>query len=323
MEKKKFKINWHIIFAIVAIIIIIILVRKFWGFGNIITKDDIASISAPEDAEIQDLDYFLPLMAEDEGDFPEDDGVTTVVCFGNAPFSNDRNASDNLCTLFAEATGATVYNCSMMDSCMAAKCPTFSPDIYPMDAFSFYWLSTIFTLGNDDIVDQAFNSMSVPEDIKESVALLQAIDFRTVDAIFVMYDGMDYLAGHPVTNPNDFTDPTTFTGSLAAGVSLIQEYCPWIRVIVMSPTYAYGFDENGEMISSDKKVYADRLSTYVFNQADTCSRLHVSFVDNLYGTIHEDIAGDYLTDFKNLNLNGRKLVALRMEEALEAYTPIY
>ena len=323
MEKKKFKINLHIVFAIAVIVIIAIIVRKFWGFGRVITKEDIATMYAPENAEIQACDNFLPLMAEDDGTFPEDDGVTTVVCFGNSPFSDDRNSSDNLCNLFASATGATVYNCSIMDSCMAAKCVPFNSDIYPMDAFSFYYLSTIFTQGNDKMLEQAFNAMSVPEDIKESVTLLQSIDFRTVDAIFIMYDGMDYLAGHPVTNPDNFTDPSTFTGSLAAGVSLIQETYPWIRVIVMSPSYAYGFDENGEYVSSDKKAYAAYLSTYVLNEADAASRLGVTFVDNLYGSIHEDIAPDYLTDHMHLNLEGRKLIATRMEEALEAYTDIY
>lgn len=323
MEKKKFKINPHIIFAIAAIVIIVIIVRKFWGFGNIITQDDIDKIPTPENAEIQPLDNFLPLMLENDGTFPEDDGVTTVVCFGNSPFSDDRNSSDNLCNLFAEATGATVYNCSMMDSYMASKCYTFTPEIYPMDAFSFYFLTTIFTQNNDEMVEQAFNAMSVPVDIEESVSLLQSIDFTTVDAIFIMYDGMDYIASHPVTNPDNFTDTTTFTGSLAAGVSLIQETYPWIRIIVMSPSYAYGFDENGELVSSDKKAYADYLSTYVFNQADTASRLGVTFLDNLYGSIHEDIAPQYLTDHLHLNLEGRKVIATRMEEALEAYTNIY
>lgn len=323
MEKKKFSIMIHILFLAFVVIAILIIVRKFWGFGRIITQEDIDKIPTPENAEIQSLDNFLPLMAENDGTFPEDDGVTTVVCFGNSPFSDDRDASDNLCTLFAEATGATVYNCSIMDSCMAAKCASFSPDIYPMDAFSFYYLSTIFTQGNEKMLQQVEDSMVLPEDIKTSLALLQSIDFTTVDAIFIMYDGMDYLAGHPVTNADDFTDPTTFTGSLAAGVSLIQETYPWIRIIVMSPSYAYGFDENGELISSDKKAYADKLSSYVYSEADTASRLNVTFLDNLYGSIHEDIAPQYLKDHMHLNRNGRKLIATRMEEALEAYTDIY
>ena len=74
-------------------------------------------------------------------------------------------------------------------------------------------------------------------------------------------------------------------------------------------------------MSSDIMTYGgmDVLSTYVIKQSDSAAVQSVSFVDNLYGTIHEDNAKEYLTDNLHLNVKGRKAVAKRFVEALNYY----
>lgn len=318
MEKKKFKLNIHLIALAVIIVVLIIIVIKLAGFGRYITQEEIDAISVPGNAELQNYDSIISLRAEDDGTFPEDDGKLTIVCLGNAPFSDDKDSSDNPCNLLAKSTGATVYNCAIADSYMSAVNPTFQGSEYPMDAFSFYWLATIFTINNHQIVDSAYENMEeVPGDLRESIQTLENLDFRTVDVIYVMYDGSDYLAGRPILNPENPTDPQTFTGSMAAGIALIQEYYPWIRIVIMSPAYAYGIAEDGSYISSDSKVFGDsKLSAYVIQQSFAADAWLVSFVDCLYGGIHEDIASDYLIDNVHLNAAGKAIVAERMEEAL-------
>lgn len=326
MKKKKFRINLHVIFAIAVVVILGIIISKFWGFGRTITREDIEAIPVPENPELADFDYIVPVMGEDDGTFPEDDGVTTVVCLGNNPFSDDRDSEDNLCNLFAKETGATVYNCSIPGSYMSSYNDTFLPNDYPMDAFSLYWLTTVFTIDNDVIVEQAYEAMGeVPEDIKESVDLLQSIDFRSVDAIFIMYDASDYLDGRDMYSDDNFTDPTQFTGAMAASVELIEREFPWIRIIVLSPSYAYAVEDDGTYVSSEKKIYNNQhyLSTYVNKQLEAAYRLEISFVNNLFVTITEDTADDYLVDNLHLNAAGRKLIADRMKYALERYTTIY
>lgn len=322
MEKKKFKLNIHLIMALIIIVILILIVRKFVGFGRYISKAEIDAITVPENADMQNYDNIIPLRAEDDGTFPEDDGVMTVLCLGNAPFADDKDSPDNPCNLFAEATGATVYNCAIADSYMTSYNYTFQWIGYPMDAFSFYWLTTVFATDNRWIVEEAYKNMEVPEDLRESVETLQNLDFRTVDVIYIMYDGSDYMEGRPVYNINNSIDIQTFVGAMAAGIELIRENYPWIRIIVMSPTYAFGVEEDGSYISSDIKVYGDyKLSTYVIEESYTAETLEVSFVDCFYGGIHEDIAPDYLIDNIHLNADGKALVAKRMEEALQKSLP--
>ena len=186
-----------------------------------------------------------------------------------------------------------------------------------MDAFSLYWLSTIFCVDNDLIYDFAISYMDeIPDELTDSMETLQNIDFKTVDFIYIMYDGSDYFAGRPVSNPEIGTDVQTFAGATAASIELIRKTYPWIRIIVMSPTF--GIDENGEYVSSDIKKYgSSSLSAYVLDQYATAYNLHTTFIDNIYGTFYEDIAKDYLTDNLHLNQKGRELVVVRMIEALE------
>lgn len=326
MEKKKFKINIHMVFGIVVVLMVAFIVSKFVGFGRRVTQEELDAISVPENPEIEVYDNLLPLLAEDDGTFPEDDGVTTVVCFGNAPFADDRNSDTNVCNMLAAKTGATVYNCSIPNSNMAACESTYNPSLYPMDAFSFYFLTTTFADNNAGIIEEADKNMfGLSDEIKESVELMQSIDFKTVDAIVIMYDGSDYFSNRISYRGETPDAPDTFTGSMTAGINLLQEKFPWIRIIVMTPTYAYAVDENGSYVSSDKQMNNTNvyLSTYVIMQAQVAYDLQVSLVDTFYGGIHEDIASEYLVDNKHLNQKGRELVVDRMIEAIDRYTPIY
>ena len=332
MEKKKFKISINLVFGILIVAIIVILVSKVLGFGRTITKEEIDAQSSPEDAEIQSYDYFIPLMADDDGTFPADDKKTTVVCLGNSPFADDRDSKSSTCNLFEQEAGVTVYNCSIPGSYMSSLNQPYQLETNPIDAFSFYWLTTIFAADNGAMADQAIDALGEGNnEIQESVRLLQSIDFKTVDAIFIMYDGSDYLDNHKVYSSDDFTAIQTsgaydyYIDSMSAGVELIKEKFPWIRIMIMSHPYAYGVSEDGSYVSSDAKLnsWGVKLSDYFNKQAETTYQLEVSFVDNVFGGIHEEIASDYLTDNLHLNQQGRKLIASRMKEALESYTTIY
>lgn len=332
MEEKKFKISINLVFGILIVAIIVILISKVLGFGRTITKEEIDAQTSPENAEIQSYDYFIPLMADDDGTFPADDKKTTVVCLGNSPFADDRDLESNTCNLFAKETGVTVYNCSIPGSYMSSLNQPYQSDTNPMDAFSFYWLTTIFAADNEAMAQQALDALGEDsKEIKEAVELLQSIDFKTVDAIFIMYDGSDYLDDHKVYSSDDFTAIQTsgaydyYIDSMTAGVNLIKEKFPWIRIMIMSHPYAYGVGDDGSYVSSDAKLnsWGVKMSDYFNKQAEITYQLEVSFVDNIFGGIHEEIASDYLSDNLHLNQQGRKLIASRMKEALESYTTIY
>lgn len=318
-EKTGFRINMHIVLLTTILVVFSLIIYRVMTWGNFISQEDIFS-DGPGNYN-DNMDSIFPLLDADGNMVPLDysDGLT-IVAFGNAPFADDRGSENNLANLIAERTNATVYNCSISGSYLAAESIAFNAEISPMDAYCFYWL-TILIQGYDinNYYERAALALGeeTPPEAADVLETLHSIDFNTVDAIIVMYDATDYLMGHPMSNDEYDKDILCFTGNLAAGIDVFQQTYPHIRIIVMSPPYAFAIDEKGEYISSDVQRYGhDVLSTYSILESRICYSMNVSFVDNLYGSITEDNASEYLSDNLHLNLSGRRLIAERAAEAL-------
>ncbi len=311
-EKKTFRLNIHLIFGIVFLIVLGVIVYKYFTWGNRISREDFFSEDDSTTAGQDTLDYFFPLLSDVE---PKDDGEMQILFLGNTNLATDRNTEDNICNIIAKKTDATVYNCAIAESYMTAVKSNYSSDI-PTDAFSFYWITTLLALDNTSLIESAKETMALSDDTLEALDLLQSVDMSKIDVIALFYDAGDYFAGRKVYNSQNETDITYFTGAFSAGLELLQSTYPQIRIIVLSPTYAFAVDEDGNYQSSDILYYDSRLSDYSNMEAQKAYYYQVSFVDNLYGTVHEDIAKDYLLDNWILNKKGRELVADRFLEAL-------
>lgn len=316
-EKYVLGINWHIILLLVVVFSVIFVVYRFSNWGT-----RVGSQYDPEDTSDYDIEVYdniLPLYTTEER---EDDGVRTVVVLGNSPFADDKGSDDNLASLIEGMTDATIYNCAVSGSFLAAAEPTFDASKDPMDAFNLYWLSTLIAMDNDIIYERAFQAMGpdTPEDAQQAYETLSSLDFNTVDVIAIMYDASDYLDGRLIMNAENRTDIQSFYGNMNASLELIQSTFPHIRLIVMSPTYAYAVNEEGEYVDSELYLYAEHpLSRYSMLLEQSASAVSASFLDNYYGTVNELNAADYLEDNLHLNLEGRKKLAERFVYALEYY----
>ena len=321
--KQGFTFNMHTVMHLALLVVVAVvvcsIVIRIHNWGNFISQEDI--FKDGEGVYKDTLDQFFPVLDETGHIISNnDDGELNILVFGNSPFSDDRDSKDGLANMIAERTGANVINCSVSGSYMAAQYPYFNAEIAPMDAYTPYWLTfLIYTDTIDNYYTKAAEALgeNTPADAAEVFDILSNLDMDTIDVVVFMYDGTDYLMGHEMYSDENATDIQQFTGNMEACIGLIQSLSPHIRIIVMSPTYAFGIDENGEYISSDIKTYGQHyLSTYVIKQVESCFNWSVTFVDNLYGTINEDNAHEYLTDNIHLNVEGRKLVADRFIEAL-------
>ncbi|MCM1188891.1 MAG: SGNH/GDSL hydrolase family protein [bacterium] len=322
-QKKRFRINLHMVLIASVLLVLFTILFRFRNWGEFISQDDIRDNI--EGTYEDNLDLMVPLTDEDGMPIPlnTEDGLS-IVFFGNAPLADDRDSQDNLVAMIGEMTGATVYNCSIGKSYLAAERNPLIWTERPMDAYTFYWLA-VYAGGAGKAItfERAADVLgeNIPEDAQEALDTLASVDFSTVDVIAVMYDAYDYLIGHPMYNDDDSTDITTFTGNLEAGIEYLQSVYPHIRIIVMSPTYSFSNEiRDGEYVSSDQVRYGrDVLSTYSIMEGSSCSARQVSFIDNLYGTVTEDNAKDYLIDNRHLNVEGRRLVAERFVYALNYY----
>lgn len=317
-------LNVHVFFALAMIIVIGLVAYRFTHWGQRVSQSDI--FKDGQGSYDDSWDSILPLTDEN-GQMVITD-ASNIVLFGNAPFADDRDSSDSLANLIAKETGANVYNCSISGSYLAAQELNFDPTVAAMDAYCLYWLVSLATGAPiDNYYVQAAEQLGdkTPADAEEVINTLKTLDFNTIDTVAIMYDATDYLLGNPMYNDDNPTDPTQFTGNLEASLDVLQSLYPQIRIIVMSPTYAYAVDENGDYVSSDMYIYNNRdvLSTYVIKECYSANVHSVSFMDNLYGSITEDNAKEYLTDNLHLNVKGRKLIAKRFEYFLNYYSKDY
>lgn len=317
-------LNVHVFFALAMIIVIGLVAYRFTHWGQRVSQSDI--FKDGQGSYDDSWDSILPLTDEN-GQMVITD-ASNIVLFGNAPFADDRDSSDSLANLIAKETGANVYNCSISGSYLAAQELNFDPTVAAMDAYCLYWLVSLATGAPiDNYYVQAAEQLGdkTPADAEEVINTLKTLDFNTIDTVAIMYDATDYLLGNPMYNDDNPTDPTQFTGNLEASLDILQSLYPQIRIIVMSPTYAYAVDENGDYVSSDMYIYNNRdvLSTYVIKECYSANLHSVSFMDNLYGSITEDTAKEYLTDNLHLNVKGRKLIAKRFEYFLNYYAKDY
>lgn len=317
-------LNMHVFFALILVVVVGVVGYRFTHWGQKVSQSDI--FKDGQGTYDDSWDSILPLTDADGKMVITD--ASNIVLFGNAPFADDRDSSDSLANLIAKETGANVYNCSISGSYLAAQELNFDPTVAAMDAYCLYWLVNLATGAPiDNYYVQAAEQLGdkTPADAEEVINTLKTLDFNTIDTVAIMYDATDYLLGNPMYNDDNPTDPTQFTGNLEASLEVLQSLYPQIRIIVMSPTYAYAVDENGDYVSSDMYIYNNRdvLSTYVIKECYSANLHSVSFMDNLYGSITEDNAKEYLTDNLHLNVDGRKLIAKRFEYFLNYYAKDY
>lgn len=315
----QYLLNFHVFFAIVVIFIITTLILFFKNWGVQVNKEDIEQNGIYDDGR-DTFDVYAPLFDEN-GNVIANKSPHTVLFFGNSPFADDRDSENSVVNLVAKQTGATVYNCSVANSYLMATSKTLKYSVSGQDVYNFYWLCIYLTW--DEELDYFDWLLSNPEatvfpETEELRHTLETVDVNSIDTICIMYDATDYLLGHKYTNPDNPTDIRSFTGNLQAGIEVLREKCPHIRIIVLSPTYAFGVEEDGSYVSSDIKVYpgGETLSTYVLKECETVGGDGLTFIDNLYGTINEDEASEYLTDNLHLNQKGRERLAKRISNAI-------
>lgn len=307
-----FHINLHLVLLAAIVLVIGFSAYRLyrWNLGTAPEEDP---VEQTENFDIEVLDNLIPL-APDKLEGYVDDGVTTILCLGDDPFSLELG-ENGLAQQIAKKTGATVYNGSFTGTTMAAQFASYN-DGYILDAFSFSYVAKSLASGDFDLMKTAA-TYSYDENFAKTTQMLSELDLNTVDMICIMYDGSDYVNRRPCDDPNAPYAEITYTGALRAGVKAIQEAYPHIRIVVMSHTFCHSIDEEGNFQNGDRADLGHgTLSHYLQKELDATMDVSVSFIDNFYGSVNEDNYLDYMTDYIHFNDAGRELLAQRFADCL-------
>ena len=314
-EEKKghgFHINVNIILLCVILLIAAFSAYRLYKWNKGVPSDYDPNYQTT-DFDVEAMDNIIPL-APDKLEGHEDDGVTTILCLGDDPFSLDQGEG-GLAEQIAAKTGATVYNGAFTGTTIAAQFEAYN-DGYILDAFSFSYVAQSLASGNFDLMKSAA-SYSYDEAFPRTTAMLEALDMNSVDLICIMYDGSDYINKRPCDDPNAPEAIVTYTGALRAGIRAIQDAYPHIRIVVMSHTFCHTINEEGNFENGDRIDLGNgTLSHYLQKELDATSDCGVSFIGHFYGSINEDNYLDYMTDYIHFNDAGRELLADRFVKCI-------
>jgi hypothetical protein len=302
--KKNIKyIHLSLLVAIALFFLAGLFILLRWNRG----VDSDYDISETTDAfDVEVLDFVMPmdpaLLAG-----REDDGELHILCLGNNPFSDDRGPA-GLAAMIAEETGGTTYNGAFPNSTVASKTVV----VEPQDAFSLYYVIMALVNNHFSYLRQYSYKMDDPRYL-EAADALAAVDMDKIDVIIIMYDSTDYNEQTFADDPINVYNMNAYSGSMRVALDFLQRFFPYIRIIVMSQTYAQYRDENGELHNGTITDPGEGNAVhYLMMQYFAVFESSVTFIDNYFGTINEENYRDYMSDYMHYNEAGRRLLAQRV-----------
>ncbi len=299
-EEKNFSFEdipgWvHFVFIGIIVLVIAFSIFKLvrWNMGTAeLDTSDTGSL------EVEVLDQVF-LLTDDKKAGHEYDDEETILFLGNDALTYDKGET-GVAAQIASKLGATAINCAFPGSTVANKNVEFSDD-YKLDAFSFVNVVNSIVSGDFSLMESVQSSFDDYTYTQTSWDL-KNVDMNKVDTIVIYYNAQDYLNMRIGMNPDNEFDPVTYRGALNSGIKALQEKYPFIRIVCMSFTMCYAYDSTGALVSGDRVDFGNgKLTTYLQFMIDVSGERGVTFIDNYYGTIHEDNSSEWLLD--NIHVN--------------------
>lgn len=301
-----------IILLILAAAATAVIRLRIWNKG--VRNEVDPSLQSKFSIEVNDSMVLLP-ASRLEGRV--DDGVTTILCLGGNPFSDDLTESGlaaQIEMLGGKALGSEVkvLNASFPDSQVTCLNPKYETDtIEDMeDIFNLFYVAYAVSLDNYDSLKTVAGLH--PDDARytEAIDTLENMDIDKVDMIAVMYDSTDYENGMPIVNMEYEDELTTYTGAMRNAFKLIRDAYPYIRIVFLSPTYMRHQAEDGTLMDGRTTDLGNGTLIQYWQWAfDTCADMSVSFLDNYYGSVNDSNYSEYMADNMHLNAAGMTKVA--------------
>ena len=301
-ERPSFPIHLALLAAIAAVVVIAVIRLLIWNNG-VELKVHSGQNSGKYIIEVNDNMVYL---SDSKLEGHEDDGVTTVLCLGNEPFSQDTS-ENGLAGQIASLGNVNVINAAFPGSQVTCENAEYSVESLDTmdDIFNLFYVSYAVSIGDFSSLETVASAHTEDDTYQKAVDALKSTDFDKVDIVAIMYDGADYINGMAMQNPDVPDELTTYVGSLTNSFELLQNAYPYIRIVFMSPYYSEYDGASGRTTD----IGNGTLVNYFQWAYDTCGSCSVSFLDNYYGSVNENNYTEYLSDGVHLNTAGAEKIA--------------
>lgn len=162
----------------------------------------------------------------------------------------------------------------------------------------------------DYFMEQEPSALPVDGPFVEALTDYVLEDHSNRKLCFVLNFGLnDYFGGHPVDNPQDSIDTTTYAGALRVGINKLQTAYPDAEIILMTPNFVSIFNNGTDPMSEIGSI----LTEYV-NAAETiANNMNITCLNNYADLgINPSTAPSLLEDGVHLNETGRFRLAERI-----------
>ena len=218
-----------------------------------------------------------------------------IVVFGDSLIGMTRD-STSVPAYAAAYTGATVYNVGF-GGCRMSKHPTNG-----YAAFSMWALADAVATG--DYSTQEAQAPSGQDYFASQLAVLESIDFETVDAIVIHYGTNDFTANVPIDDSSNLLSTDTVCGALRYSIKKLLTAFPKIKIFVSLPLYrtwdGVGAETYKNTLEKTLPEYDSAMKTVAENHnlptIDGYKQLGVNSINS----------SAYLSDGTHLNDFGRK-----------------
>ena len=238
----------------------------------------------------------------------------TIANFGDSIFGNARPPHD-ISTMLAGRTGATVYNCAF-GGCRMGR------HVGHWDAFSMYRLAQAIASGDYSLQEEALKFEDRTSYAQEPLALIQSIDFSTLDILTIAYGTNDFTGSNPIDNADNPLDPSTVCGALRYSIETLLAAYPQLHIFVLLPTWRFVMDDDGNFVEDSSTMtngLGRTLPDYVQAIAETARAYNLPVIDNYYGLgINRFNRAQYFggKDGVHQNEAGRERIAERLAHEL-------
>lgn len=315
-ESGGFRISFHLIFAILVLILIGFILFFIFRWNSKSATVDTTDI-LPDEFDMENMDYYIYPDPEIMASHP-DDGENNILLIGNGILTQKANGR-SLIDALKEKLDANIYYIATDSSKIASDTTREEGPSSVYDSFSLYRSVKAFT---DNDYNNLFKSIvGYPDELffvdsdERAADLLnqfQIIDPVKIDTVIIMYSLADYYGLVP-TLTLDEEQINSYYGALYTSVKMIQDKYPHINIVISSPTQSYLSDENGNIVYADRKDYGfGNSSAYIDMMYFVATKCCVSYIDNyFYGITDENITEyvekTYLTE-KGISLVSSHIV---------------
>ena len=304
-------IGWGLLVLIILAIALTIIKIKIWDRG--VDLDTTIDDNPEFDYETIDIVTVFPPSAVRD----DDDGVLTIVMFGNDTYAEDENGYNLISDTIAKEMNAEVYNFCLPNSDQCGLTSDMDIGHSPWDAYCLYGL--VAAAANHDYSGQHERIPYIDEEYQDyylsKITEMEALDFDKVDIFMYCYDGHDFQNARPHFNNDNPKDIATTTGAIDSTNDVIYDVYPGAQIIYLSPTYCeVSYNDGYEGCDTASYGYGTLPTTVEPIMALALANTKFSYIDLYIGSgIHKDTASEYLTDDHIVpNAAGKQRIADRI-----------